>query len=95
MAYMVKKKTTSIYANTNSIFYEYELSSSFNSETAINYFDNQRNKANGNISEGEYITRNVDIENTANIIFNNVTYTAITATGNNELNCTLNSPFLL
>lgn len=88
--YMVKKKTTQIIATTNDIFYIYELSSSYNSETAINYFDNQRAKATGNISAGEYITRNIDVENSANIIFNNLVITEIEE--GNILNCTLNSP---
>jgi len=88
--YMVKKKTTQIIATTNDIFYIYELSSSYNSETAINYFDNQRAKASGNISAGEYITRNIDIENGADIIFNNLVITEIEE--GNILNCTLNSP---
>lgn len=93
--YMVKKKSTNIIAtgDYNNIFYTYELTSSFNSENAINYFDNQRNKANGNISSGEYITRNIDIENTTNIIFNNATATEITVVGDNILNSLLNSPF--
>lgn len=90
--YMVKKKTTQIIATTNDIFYIYELSSSYNSETAINYFDNQRAKATGNISAGEYITRNIDVENSANIIFNNLVMTELEITGDNILNCTLNSP---
>ena len=71
---MVKKKETEITQTGNDgvIFYTYELSSNYNSETAINYFDNQRNKTNGNISEDEFITRNIDIESTANIIFDNL-----------------------
>ena len=67
--YMVKSKTIDMYLNANEIFYTFLLSSNFNSEDAINYFDNQRAKANGNIGEGETITRDVDIENTATIIF--------------------------
>lgn len=67
--YMVKKKSIKYIASINTIFYDYELTSSFNSENDINYFDNQRNKSNGNIGAGEYISRNVDIENTAEIIF--------------------------
>lgn len=90
MTYMVKKKTTSIIATTNDIFYTYELTSSYNSETAINYFDNQRAKATGNIGTGEFITRNIDIENTANIIFNNLVVTEVLES--NVLNSTLNSP---
>lgn len=73
--YMVKTKETNILAlgnNTWDIFYTYELSSSFNGEKAINWFDNQRNKTQGNISEGQYINRNVDIENIANVIWDNL-----------------------
>ena len=39
------------------------------SENAINYFDNQRAKNQGNIGEGETITRNIDLDNEALIIF--------------------------
>ena len=38
----------------DTLFYTYTLTSNFNSESAINYFDNQRAKNNGNIGEGEY-----------------------------------------
>lgn len=69
--YMIKTKTIDIYLNANEIFYTYELTSNFNSENAINYFDNQRAKTIGNIGEGEAIIRDIDIENTANIIFYN------------------------
>lgn len=94
--YMVKSKETQYIAIKDDInlFYVYELTSSFNSEKAINYFDNQRNKSTGNIEEGESITRNVDIENTANIIWNNYTITEATITGDNVLNSALNSPFI-
>ena len=93
--YMVKKKSTQIIAtgDYSNVFYTYELTSSFNSESAINYFDNQRNKTYGNISQGEYITRNIDIENTANIIWDNLTITEVTPNGDNVLNSILNSPF--
>ena len=73
--YLVKSKEISILSignNTWDIFYTYELSSSFNSEKAINWFDNQRNKTQGNIGEGEYINRNIDIENIANIVWDNL-----------------------
>ena len=95
MDYMVKKKETQIIATgeTKHIFYNYELSSSFNSERAINWFDNQRNKATGNIAQGEYISRNIDIENTANIEYYGVSTSEIEVTGNNILNCTLDAPF--
>ena len=93
-SYMVKQKITTIYPLTNDIFYEFVLTSSYNSENAINYFDNQRAKAEGNITSGEYITRNIDIENTADIIFDNLTHHQKTFTGDNVLNCALNSPFI-
>lgn len=91
--YMVKKKTIKYIATINEIFYTYELVSSFNSEDKINYFDNQRAKNKGNIGEGEFIARNIDIENEANIIFYNIDFTKLTLDGDNVLNCTLNSPF--
>lgn len=93
--FMVKKKSTQIIVtgDYSNVFYTYELTSSFNSESAINYFDNQRNKTYGNISQGEYIIRNIDIENTANIIWDNLTITEVTTTGDNILNSPLNSPF--
>jgi len=90
--YMVKGKSTQIIATTGTVFYIYELTSSFNSETAINWFDNQRNKTAGNISAGEYITRNIDIENTANIIWDNLTITEVTPAGDNILNAILDAP---
>lgn len=94
--YMVKRKEIKVINTTDQekIFYTYELSSSFNSERAINWFDNQRRKAKGNIGEGETITRNVDIENSANIIFNNYSKTELNVTGDNTLNCGLNAPFV-
>jgi hypothetical protein len=91
--YMVKTKkinVISVKSSTN-IFYEYELTSSFNVENAINYFDNQRAKANGNIQAGDFITRNVDINDEANIIFENLSYEVVEA--GNVLDSILNSPF--
>ena len=92
--YMVKKKEINYVVSTGMIFYKFELVSSFNSESSINYFDNQRAKANGNIAEGEYISRNVDIESTANIIFYGTNATEITIDGDNTLNAVLNAPFI-
>lgn len=92
--YMVRKKSIHRITTIDTIFYTYELVSSFNSETAVNYFDNQRAKANGNIGEGEYISRNIDIQSTANIIFYDTQANEITIVGDNELNCTLESPFV-
>lgn len=92
-SYMVKSKTTHAYVNGRQsyLFYEYELSSNFNSENAINYFDNQRNKNAGNISEGEYVLRNIDLENRTWVVFYGLEITSheITA-GDNVLNFELN-----
>lgn len=92
--YMVRSKQINYILTQDKIFYTYELTSSFNSETAINYFDNQRSKAKGNIGEGEYISRNVDVENEGNIIFYDFTATQITITGNNQLASPLSSPLI-
>lgn len=92
--YMVKKKTTKIIASVDKIFYTYELTSSFNSEKEINWFDNQRNKVKGNISEGETITRNIDIETSTQIVFNNFSSEEISITNDNVLDCSLESPFI-
>ena len=93
-SYMVKSKTIDIIQVNEEryLFYTYTLSNNFNAETAINYFDNQRSKANGNISQGEYIARNVDIENTALIIFDNAELIEVEM-GDNILNAPLNAPF--
>lgn len=93
--YLVKKKTIHIISTVDTIFYTYEMSSNFNTENAINYFDNQRAKNNGNIGTGEYIDRNIDLENTANVIFENRTITEVVPVGDNELNCTLDAPFIV
>ena len=92
--YMVKSKETEMIITANKIFYTFTLTSSFNSENAINYFDNQRAKANGNISAGDFIDRNIDIESETNIIFDNSTITEISYTGDNILNSGLNSPLV-
>ncbi|MFA7204522.1 MAG: hypothetical protein WC188_12545 [Candidatus Caldatribacteriota bacterium] len=94
--YLIKSKKTSIQQVDTNVFVEYEfaLVNNFDTESAINYFDNQRRKANGNINESEFITRNIDIENEANVIFSNVTQTEVTPVGDNVLNCVLNSPFI-
>lgn len=93
--YIVKNKKIKVITTSDQthIWYTYELSSTYNSERAVNYFDNQRNKQKGNISQGEFITRNVDIDNTANIIFDNLQISEVKETGNNILNCILNAPF--
>ena len=66
---MVKDKVIDMYLASNEIFYTFELCSNFNSEDAINYFDNQRAKNQGNIGEGESIVRDIDLESEALIIF--------------------------
>lgn len=90
--YMVRSKSINYIATVDTIFYTYELTSSFNAETEINYFDNQRAKNKGNIGEGEFIARNIDIENTANVIFYDTTIDEAGVVGDNILNCTLNAP---
>ena len=87
--YMVKAKKIHYIVTANEIFYTFELTSSFNAEQSINYFDNQRAKANGNIAEGEYISRNIDLESQANIIFYDTTLEEITLDNNNKLQATL------
>ena len=85
--YLVKTKKTSVLQSGDfiSVTYEYELTNSFDVENELNYFDNQRSKTSGNISQGEYIARNIDIENTANIIFNNLEINEIQVDGDNSL----------
>lgn len=92
--YMVKVKETVISqtGDYSEVFYHYQLSSTFEGETAINYFDNQRRKSTGNINESEYITRNIDIENTANIVFKELTTDEVVMVGDNVLDCVLDSP---
>ena len=92
--YMVKKKTIHYIPTVDNIFYDFELTSNFNSENAINYFDNQRSKNKGNIGQGETISRNIDISNTANVIFYDVDIQEVSIDGDNTLNSTLNSPLV-
>ena len=89
---MVKKKTINYITTQDNIFYTYELSSSFNSETEINYFDNQRSKMMGNIGAGEYISRNIDIENTANVIFYDLEVNEVVIDGDSTLQSELQTP---
>lgn len=91
--YMVKTKTIENNIVAGSIFYTYVLTNSYNSETAINYFDNQRAKALGNLEVGDFIDRNIDIINSALILFTDATVESVTVTGDNALNSVLNSPF--
>lgn len=64
--------------NQKEIFYTFKLSSSFNDENAINYFDNQRRKLTGNIEEGQYISRYIDLPSSTNIIFYDLNFEEIT-----------------
>ena len=90
--YMVKSKEINYIKTVDTIFYKFTLTSSFNSENAINYFDNQRAKNYGNIGEGEYINRNIDYEQNGTIIFYDTSFAPITINGNNELQATLQAP---
>lgn len=94
--YLVKSKDIQITKTGNNgiAFYTYVLSNSFDTENAINFFDNQRRKKSGNIEENEFITRNIDVENDMNIIFENLTINEITITDDNTLNAPLNAPFI-
>lgn len=77
--YLVKTKKVQmvVTGSQKEIFYTYELSSSFNDESAINFFDNQRRKMEGNIEDGEYISKYIDIPSQTNIIFYGATLTPI------------------
>ena len=81
--YLVTEKQTDMITTGDQqvLFYTYKLSSSFNDENAINFFDNQRRKLSGNIGEGEYITRYIDIPSTTNIIFYDLQKTEIETPG--------------
>ena len=92
--YMVKSKEINIIASVDEVFYTYELSSSLNSETAINYFDNQRAKQIGNISDGKFITRNVDLYNEALIEFYDLDIEEYHITNDNIIECQLDAPFI-
>ena len=92
--YMVKKKTIDYITSIDQIFYSYELISSFNSEDAINYFDNQRAKSKGNIGEGETISRNIDVMSDANVIFYDTISNEIQVDGDNILNAVLDAPIV-
>jgi hypothetical protein len=75
--YLVKKKEIEITktGNYGNVFYTYTLSNTYNGEQAINFFDNQRRKNEGNIQEGSFITRYVDYNFETTIIFENLQIT--------------------
>lgn len=90
--YLVKSKDIQItkVGTFGVVFYTYTLSNSFDVENAINFFDNQRRKRSGNIEDNQFITRNIDIEDEANIIFENLLIEEITIDDDNVLNAKLN-----
>lgn len=90
--YMVKRKDIKYITTIDTIFYTYELTSNFNSEREINYFDNQRAKNKGNIGAGEYIARNIDIEINSLIYFYDTELSEVQVVRDNILNSTLESP---
>ena len=75
--YLVKKKEIEITktGSYGNVFYTYTLSNTYNGEQAINFFDNQRRKNEGNIQEGSFITRYVDYNFETTIIFENLQIT--------------------
>lgn len=77
--YLVTEKEINMVTSGNQqlLFFTYKLSSSFNDENAINFFDNQRRKLESNIDEGEFIQRYIDISNETNIIFFDLSITEI------------------
>lgn len=97
--YLVKSKQIQVISSdedTLNVFYTFTLSSSFNAEKEINWFDNQRAKMEGNIGEGEFISRNIDINSSANIIWDNlrVEEVELPVGSNNELQASLEVPFI-
>ena len=80
--YLVIEKSIDMYTtgDQQKIFYTYKLSSSFNDENAINFFDNQRRKLSGNIEEGQYISRYVDLPSSTNIIFYDLSFATLAIT---------------
>ena len=91
-SYLTKKKESAVIVSTGDIFYTFELSSSYDADSWVNFFDNQRRKANGNLNSGDVITRNIDIDDTVSIIWHDMTDTTVTITGASTLNATLNMP---
>ena len=96
--YIVKSKKSEIVINDkeadNKVFEEYEftLNSNYNEQRLLNFFDNQRRKVQGNLKEGDIVERDIDIENTLNIIFDNfnVSSVSLDSDNNNELEFKLN-----
>ena len=76
--YIVKSKTITIIQNsadnTAQIFYEYLLINNYNFESAVNFFDNQRAKMIGNINDGDFINRYIDLENSLDTEYLNIVF---------------------
>lgn len=90
--YVVKTKKSEIVINnaetTPQVYeqYEYTLNSNYNEERLLNFFDNQRRKVQGNLQEGDIIQRDIDIESTLQIIFDNFNVSNVAMVdSNNEL----------
>ena len=94
-SFLVTKKTTSVLQSGDFIQYKYEytLNNNYDTENELNYFDNQRAKNTGNISQGSFITRNIDISHNCTLFFSDLTITEIPINSNNVLNAPLNAPF--
>ena len=92
--YMVKSKQIDMYLTTDEIVYTYELTSNYNVEDAVNYFDNQRAKNQGNLGQGDTITRNIDIESTALIQFYDYSIEEVQVGTNTTLDFALDSVLL-
>ena len=97
--YLVKSKQIQVISSDEdilNIFYIFTLSSSFNAEKEINWFDNQRAKTEGNIGEGEFISRNIDINSKANIIWDNlrVEEVSLPSGASNDLQASLEAPII-
>ncbi len=92
--YLVKSKTIEVVQANEEIitFYTYELSGNFNAENSINYFDNQRRKAKGNIEKDEFVDRNIDIMKKIDIIFKDLKIEEIDIESDNILQTGLQVP---
>lgn len=94
--YLVKNKKTNVLQAGEFIeaYYEYELNNNFDTENELNYFDNQRSKNNGNISEGQYISRNIDVVTSTDLVFSDLEIKEVQVENDNVLNAIINSPFV-
>lgn len=93
-SYLVKSKKTKIKQSSECVIceHEYVLSNNFDTENEINFFDNQRSKNNGNISQGDFIARNIDIENNIDIVFSGLKIEEIELSSSNVLDTQLDTP---